>query len=111
MLRMAKDYVGDHPFAPYKFESVDERIFVERYCKVVFSSGFRVDIAEKHLAMTIGLTDTAKDDRWLERCAEACSATFDEFVSYLAKTCEISKQKVDSYLFLYCKDHGRIPSV
>ena len=33
------------------------------------------DVTKYHLAMNIGLQDTAKPDVWLKRCAESCSTT------------------------------------
>ena len=64
---------------------------------------------KKHLAMVIGLDDTAKDDVWLKRCAKACSTTVDPLVSYLSKEYSATEQHVDAVLWQYCRDFQEIP--
>lgn len=64
---------------------------------------------KKHLAMVIGLEDTAKDDVWLVRCAEACSMTVGQLVSYLSKEFDETKQRVDAVLWEYCEEFQEIP--
>lgn len=54
-----------------------------------------------HLAKNIGLEDTAKADVHLERCAEECSATVEELVSFLADEYEMTKHLVDAVLWEY----------
>ena len=54
-----------------------------------------------HLAKNIGLEDTAKPDVHLMRCAEECSATVDELVSFLADEYGMTKHKVDAVLWEY----------
>lgn len=56
---------------------------------------------KKHLAMIIGLEDTAKPDVHLARCAEECSATVEELVSFLADEYEMTKHLVDAVLWEY----------
>ena len=54
---------------------------------------------KKHLAMIIGLKDTAKPDVHLVRCAEECSTTVEELVSFLADEYGMTKHKVDAVLW------------
>ena len=63
----------------------------------------------KHLAMAIGLDDTAKDDVWLVRCADACSTTVEQLVSYLSEKYGRTKQQVDAVLWQYCEEFQKIP--
>ena len=58
-------------------------------------------ITKLHLAKNIGLEDTAKPDVHLVRCAEECSATVEELVSFLADEYEMTKHKVDAVLWEY----------
>ena len=67
------------------------------------------DETKHHLAMNIGLEDTAKPDIWLKRCAEACSTTVDELVSYLAGKYDMEKRMVDFVLWDYCQRFQSIP--
>ena len=67
------------------------------------------DVTKYHLAMNIGLQDTAKPDIWLKRCAESCSTTVDELVEYLADEYDMEKRMVDFVLWDYCKNFQRIP--
>ena len=64
---------------------------------------------KKHLAMIIGLEDTAKDDVWLVRCADACSTNVETLVSYLSKEYGKSKQHMDAILWQYCQRFQEIP--
>ena len=64
---------------------------------------------KKHLAMVIGLEDTAKDDVWLVRCADECSMTVGQLVSYLSKEYNETKQHVDGALWQYCERFQEIP--
>ena len=53
-----------------------------------------------HLAKNIGLADTAKPDRWLERAARQCRAeSLEELVDYLSKKFELSRHVVDVVLW------------
>ena len=58
-------------------------------------------ITKLYLAKNIGLEDTAKPDVHLVRCAEECSATVEELVSFLADEYEMTKHKVDAVLWEY----------
>lgn len=64
---------------------------------------------KKHMAMAIGLEDTAKDDVWLVRCADACSMNVGQLISHLSKEYDQAKQYVDAVLWQYCEKHQRIP--
>ena len=59
------------------------------------------DTNKYHLVKNIGLEDTAKPDVHLVRCAEECSATVEELVSFLADEYEMTKHKVDAVLWEY----------
>lgn len=63
----------------------------------------------RHLATAIGLEDTEKPDTWMKQCAAACSATVEEMVTFLSREHELPRQKVDAYLWEYCRDNQRIP--
>lgn len=67
------------------------------------------DVTKYHLAMDIGLQDTAKPDRWLQKCAEACSTTVDELAVYLADEYDMEKRMVDFVLWDYCQRFQSIP--
>ena len=56
-----------------------------------------VDSSTKsRLAKNIGLTDTAKPDKWLERAARKCkAASVDELVDYLSEEFDASRHVVD----------------
>ena len=54
---------------------------------------------KKHLAMNIGLADTPKDDRHLQRIAEHCNATVDELVAFLAEEFKMQRRQVDAVLW------------
>ena len=64
----------------------------------------------RHLATAIGLEDTEKPDTWMKQCAAACSATVEEMVTFLSREHELPRQKVDAYLWEYCRDNQRIPN-
>ena len=68
------------------------------------------DVTKYHLAMNIGLQDTAKPDVWLKSCAEACSTIVDELVVYLADEYDMEKRMVDFVLWDYCQSFQRIPA-
>ena len=59
------------------------------------------DTNKYQLVKNIGLEDTAKPDVHLVRCAEECSTTVDELVSFLADEYEMTKHLVDAVLWEY----------
>ena len=63
----------------------------------------------KLMQLSLGICDTEKPDVWMIRCAEACSATVEELVIFLAKDYELSRMQVDNYLWQFCRDHQRLP--
>ena len=67
------------------------------------------DVTKKHLAMIVGVQDTAKDDVWLRRCAAACNTGVESFVEYLAAEFELPKWWVDGTLWEYCRQHKQTP--
>lgn len=67
------------------------------------------DVTKRHLAMIIGLQDTAKDDRWLIRCACACGADVDSFVEFLVAEFGLPKWHIDGTLWEYCRQNKQIP--
>ena len=48
MLETARDYVGKDRFVPMNFEDVDLRAFLRQYLWVIYVSGFRNEVVEKH---------------------------------------------------------------
>lgn len=59
-------------------------------------------ITKFHLAKNIGLADTVKPDRWLERAARKCkAASVEELVDYLSEKFESSRHVVDVVLWRY----------
>ena len=48
MLETAREYVGDGVFVPMNFEDVDLRAFLRQYLWVIYVSGFRNAVVEKH---------------------------------------------------------------
>ena len=48
MLETARDYVGDDRFVPMNFEDVRLRDFLRQYLWVIYVSGFRNAVVEKH---------------------------------------------------------------
>ena len=63
----------------------------------------------QHLAMVLGLEDTEKADTWIMQCADACSATVDQMVTFLSGEYGLKRQEVDGYLWRYCLDNREIP--
>ena len=187
MLEAARQHVGDDVFVPWDFEEVDQRTFVEQYLWVIYVSGFRNAVVEKHIAaltaafhnldldrivamkaidattlpirnqrkaeafvkgctlihnegwedfkerlrergrtalmelpfmgpatsqhmaLALGIEDTEKADTWIRKCAEECSATVDQLVTFLSREFELTRQQVDAYLWQYCRDNQRLP--
>lgn len=66
-------------------------------------------VTSQHMALAIGLEDTEKADTWMVQCAEECKATVDQLVTFLARESGLTRQKVDNYLWQYCRDHQHIP--
>lgn len=64
---------------------------------------------KQHMALVLGLEDTEKCDTWIMQCADACSATVDEMVTFLSQEYDLTRQQVDNYLWKYCRDHQRMP--
>ncbi|MYC65071.1 MAG: hypothetical protein F4X12_01915 [Acidobacteriia bacterium] len=48
MLETAREYVGDDLFVPMTFEDVDLRAFLRQYLWVIYVSGFRNAVVQKH---------------------------------------------------------------
>lgn len=67
------------------------------------------DVTKKHLAMIVGLEDTAKDDVWLRRCAAACNASVESLAEYLATEFNLEKWCVDGTLWEYCRQNKAVP--
>ena len=66
-------------------------------------------ITKSRLAWNIGLTDTAKPDKWLEHTARKCkAASVDELVDYLSKEFNCSRHVVDFVLWRYEEDELEI---
>lgn len=63
MLETARRHVGDDVFVPWDLNDVDQRIFIEQYLWVIYVSGFRNAVVEKH----IGAITTAFHDLDLDR--------------------------------------------
>ncbi len=42
-------------------------------------------VTGQHMAMVLGLEDTEKADTWMKQCADACSATVDQMVTFLSQ--------------------------
>ena len=187
MLEKAREYVGDNVFVPRNFDEVDLRAFLEQYLWVIYVSGFRNAVVEKHfdglkarfhdldldrivamelidagtlpiryqrkadaflegcrlihregwdafkerlrerrratllelpymgpatsrhMALALGIEDTEKPDTWMIQCAAKCSATVDQMVTFLSREYELSRQRIDAYLWQYCRDNQRVP--
>ena len=187
MLETAREHVGSNVFVPMKFEDVDLKAFLRQYLWVIYVSGFRNAVVEKHfgalkaafkdldlkrivamdgvdaralpiryqrkadaflegcrvvhdigwpkfreelrakktealwqlpwmgpattrhMALALGIEDTAKPDTWMMQCAAKCSTTVDEMVIFLSTEYELSQQQVDAYLWQYCRDNQRVP--
>ena len=67
------------------------------------------NITKKHLAMTTGVEDTAKDDVWLVKCATECNASVESLAEYLAAEFDLKKWCVDGTLWEYCRQNKKIP--
>lgn len=67
------------------------------------------DVTKKHLAMIVGVEDTAKDDVWPVRCAAACSGSVESLSEYLAAEFELPKWWVDGVLWEYCRQNKQTP--
>ncbi len=63
----------------------------------------------QHLALILGIEDTEKADTWIIQCANACSATPDQMVTFLAREHGLTRQQVDAYLWQFCRDHQQVP--
>ena len=187
MLETAREYVGDNMFKPKKFEDVDLRTFLRQYLWVIYASGFRNAVVEKHIdglragfhgldldrivamdgidarklpirnqrkadaflkgcrmihdegwpalkerlrtrrreavrelpgigpataqhmALDLGIEDTEKRDTWMIQCAEKCSGTVDQMVTFLSKEFGLTRHEVDAYLWQYCSENKRVP--
>ena len=151
MLKTAREYVGDNLFEPPNFDDVDLTTFLKQYLWVIFVSGFRNAVVEKHFAAILSAFHdlhlgkiaamdaidaatlpiahqrkasaflkgckqihaegwpTLKADTWLKQCAEACSSTVDEMVSYLSCEYRLTRWQVDGYLWRYCLENQRVP--
>ena len=66
-------------------------------------------VTSQHMVLLLGLEDTEKCDTWLKQCAEACSTSVCELVTYLSQEFGLTRQQVDYYLWKYCSDHQSIP--
>ena len=64
---------------------------------------------KQHMALVLGLEDTEKCDTWIIQCAEACSATVGQMVTFLSQEYDLTRQQVDNYLWQYCRDNQRVP--
>lgn len=62
--------------------------------------------AKKQLAKITGIEDTEKPDTWIVQCADKCSATVDELITFLSKEYGLKRHQVDSYLWQYCRANG-----
>ena len=63
----------------------------------------------RHMALALGIEDTAKPDTWIMQCAAKCSAAVDEMVTFLSTEYGLKRQEVDAYLWRYCRDNQRVP--
>ena len=187
MLEHAREYVGDNVFVPMKFEDVGLKAFLRQYLWVIYVSGFRNAVVEKHfdslkigfhdldldriaalesidartlpirnqrkadaflegcrlihregwdafkerlrearratlselpfmgpatsrhMALALGIEDTEKPDTWIIQCAAKCSTTVEQMVTFLSTEYGLSRQRVDAYLWQYCRDNQRVP--
>ena len=64
---------------------------------------------ERHMALALGIEDTEKPDTWIIQCAAKCSGTVDEMVTFLRSEHGLTRQRVDDYLWQYCRDNQRVP--
>ena len=67
------------------------------------------DVTKKHLAMITGVANTFKDDVWLCRCADECSASVESLVEFLATEFQLDEFCVDTTLWEYCQRNQRTP--
>ena len=63
----------------------------------------------QHMALALGIEDTEKRDTWMIQCAEKCSGTVDQMVTFLSREYGLKRQQVDAYLWKYCRDNQRVP--
>ena len=63
----------------------------------------------RHMALALGIEDTAKPDTWMMQCAAKCSATVGEMVTFLSTAYGLTHQQVDAYLWQYCRDKQSVP--
>lgn len=63
----------------------------------------------RHMALALGVEDTEKPDTWMLQCAAACSTTVEQMVTFLSSEYGLSRQRVDAYLWQYCRDHKQVP--
>ena len=59
------------------------------------------DINKHNITKNIGLTDTAKPDIRLKRCADECSTSVDILVAFLSKEYKLTQYEVDAVLWEY----------
>ena len=64
---------------------------------------------ERHMALALGIEDTEKPDTWINQCAEKCSGTVDQMVTFPSDEYGLTRQRVDAYLWQYCRDHQQVP--
>ena len=64
---------------------------------------------KQHMALVLGIEDTEKCDTWIKQCANSCSATVDQMVTFLSEEYDLTRQQVDNYLWQYCRDHQELP--
>ena len=63
----------------------------------------------RHMALALGIEDTEKPDTWIMQCADKCSATVEQMVTFLSREYGLRRQQVDAYLWQYCRDNQRVP--
>ena len=64
---------------------------------------------KQQMALVLGIEDTEKADTWIKQCADACSATVGQIVTFLSREYGLTRQQVDNYLWRYCRDNQRLP--
>lgn len=101
MLETARKHVGDDVFVPWDFDEVDQRVFVEQYLWVIYVSGFRNAVVEKHFdaiktafhdldlvkvaamdsidASLLPIRNQRKADAFIKGCKLIASEGWDEF--------------------------------
>ena len=95
MLETAREYVGDNLFVPPNFDEVDLRVFLRQYLWVIFVSGFRNAIVEKHFDTIV----SAFHDLDLDRIAKMNAIN--------ASTLPIANQRKASAFLKGCKQIHR----